>query len=195
MLSELKRLQKEVTSAAETVAPDDSDYDLLMKKQLKLSKHTEHLDRSFVDDMTQNLRAFSGTMDDLHTTSKTVSLSQQLLKSLYFPRITARQRKIPNAHARTFKWAYESHLPDGSQTIHLANWLKGQEGVFWIQGKPGSGKSTLMKFLAAHHRTLSCLQPWTGGSESALRDSFFGMLVQLCRNRKKVSCDPSFSKF
>ena len=35
------------------------------------------------------------------------------------------------------------------------DWLRSDDPVFWIQGKPGSGKSTLMKYLIEHERTKS----------------------------------------
>ncbi|KAF5635799.1 hypothetical protein F52700_5111 [Fusarium sp. NRRL 52700] len=40
------------------------------------------------------------------------------------------------------------------------NWLKSDLPVYWISGKPGSGKSTLMKFLMSHSRTLDALKEW-----------------------------------
>lgn len=173
MLGELQRLRRDVTSAAEIVAPVDTSYELSLKKQLRILKHTEHLDGSFVGDMTENLRAFSNTMDDLRTASESASHTLQVLKTLYFPSITTRQRKIPEAHAKTFTWAYKSELPDGSQKINFVDWLRTEKGVFWVQGKPGSGKSTLMKFLASNGRTVDGLKQWAAGKQIKVAGFFF----------------------
>ena len=50
------------------------------------------------------------------------------------------QIELTEAEESTFAWAWEHH--------GFNEWLKSTEGIFWIQGKPGSGKSTLMNYLA-----------------------------------------------
>ncbi|KAF4958877.1 hypothetical protein FGADI_2079 [Fusarium gaditjirri] len=39
-------------------------------------------------------------------------------------------------------------------------WLTSDQPIYWISGKPGSGKSTLMKFLLGDPRTLAALENW-----------------------------------
>ena len=41
------------------------------------------------------------------------------------------------------------------------DWLSGSKGLFWIYGKPGSGKSTLMNHLAHNSRLASSLQQYS----------------------------------
>ena len=53
---------------------------------------------------------------------------------------------ISEAHANTFEWFWSS--PD----ISFSSWLSQPRGLYWIQGSPGSGKSTLMKYIAQHGR-------------------------------------------
>jgi hypothetical protein len=40
----------------------------------------------------------------------------------------------------------------------FSEWLSPNKSLFWINGKPGSGKSTLMKFLLEHLRTQELLR-------------------------------------
>ncbi|KAF5497543.1 Vegetative incompatibility protein HET-E-1 [Colletotrichum siamense] len=73
----------------------------------------------------------------------------QLLESLTFDQIDARQMTIKRAHARTCKWVLRS-----SQYL---DWLDHNKrnthhGFLWIKGKPGTGKSTLIKFISTNHR-------------------------------------------
>ncbi|RSL80437.1 hypothetical protein CDV31_017123 [Fusarium ambrosium] len=42
----------------------------------------------------------------------------------------------------------------------LAEWLQSSEPVYWISGKPASGKSTLMKFVLCHDQTKPLLRQW-----------------------------------
>lgn len=42
----------------------------------------------------------------------------------------------------------------------FSDWLKSEGRVYWISGKPGSGKSTLVKFLLDHWETKAALKLW-----------------------------------
>jgi hypothetical protein len=52
-------------------------------------------------------------------------------------------------------------------------WLIHGEGVFHISGKAGSGKSTLMKFIAHDTRTVDCLKGWVDGKTLVLASFYF----------------------
>jgi Cdc6-like AAA superfamily ATPase len=42
----------------------------------------------------------------------------------------------------------------------FSSWLQSDDRLFWIQGKPGSGKSTLMKFIIENDNTKCLLSSW-----------------------------------
>ncbi|KAJ4131383.1 hypothetical protein NW754_007759 [Fusarium falciforme] len=79
---------------------------------------------------------------------------QQLLDSLRFEQIDSRKTTIKAAHTKTCHWFLQH--PD------YQAWLDPQKlayhhGFLWIRGKPGAGKSTIMKFIylktkRGHHR-------------------------------------------
>ncbi|KAB8346320.1 hypothetical protein FH972_023364 [Carpinus fangiana] len=74
--------------------------------------------------------------------SKYVSKTHDLMmKSLQVSDASAREATISETHPSTFSWV----LDDAD--AGLKTWLRSGTGCFWIQGKPGSGKSTLMKYL------------------------------------------------
>ncbi|KAF2742491.1 hypothetical protein M011DRAFT_481660 [Sporormia fimetaria CBS 119925] len=50
----------------------------------------------------------------------------------------------------------------------LIDWLKCGSGVFHVRGKPGCGKSTLMKLLATAEQTQDLLQGWAQGNQKRL---------------------------
>lgn len=54
------------------------------------------------------------------------------------------------------------HVRDEEETSRdsFVNWLKSGNDLYWISGKPGSGKSTLMKFLNSRPETKEYLQSW-----------------------------------
>lgn len=74
----------------------------------------------------------------------------------------ARRRlmEVDRAYEKTFLWLFEPNLG-------FRDWLRGviTDPLYWIQGKPGSGKSTAMKFAMRHPRTHILLKtydskPW-----------------------------------
>ncbi|KAI1418066.1 hypothetical protein F5Y13DRAFT_150473 [Hypoxylon sp. FL1857] len=52
-------------------------------------------------------------------------------------------------------------------------WLEQDDGIFHISGKPGSGKSTLMKYLTRHPKTREHLSVWADGKKFVLGSFFF----------------------
>ncbi|KAK7179092.1 hypothetical protein DPSP01_014134 [Paraphaeosphaeria sporulosa] len=68
---------------------------------------------------------------------------QILFDSLRFDQIDVRQTTIKNAHDKTCKWLLtKPEYIDWLDTTKLGE----HHGFLWIKGKPGTGKSTLMKF-------------------------------------------------
>jgi hypothetical protein len=93
----------------------------------------------------------------------------KLCKNLYFDSIGYREQSIPKRHAATFEWIF--HEPrksdDGSPLwSDFAQWLReDSQDIYWITGKPGSGKSTLVKFIANDPRFEQLLHEWAGETE------------------------------
>ncbi|XXG95479.1 multidrug-resistance type transporter aminotriazole resistance [Hypoxylon texense] len=76
----------------------------------------------------------------------------RLLSTLYFPEMNQRENNIGEASDDIV------HETFGESVI--LDWLQSDGRVFWINGKVGSGKSTLVKRLINHHRTTEYLQIW-----------------------------------
>src|ERR1700722_19478112 len=75
-----------------------------------------------------------------------------MLESLYLEETTFRCDQIKPTYSQTFTWIFDD--PD----LQFRDWLQNGRGIYWIRGKPGSGKSTLMKFLHSDKRTSEWLQ-------------------------------------
>lgn len=72
--------------------------------------------------------------------------------SLQYDGMIDRESRIATAHESTFRWIFQDNLYQDhqSQMIKWSNfrqWLESDDPLYWITGKAGSGKSTLMKFL------------------------------------------------
>jgi hypothetical protein len=62
-----------------------------------------------------------------------------VIQNLSFGAMTERESDIPNAHKSTFQWIYETPIAGRGTWSNLAHWLSQENGVYWVQGKPGSG--------------------------------------------------------
>lgn len=90
-----------------------------------------------------------------------------ILSSLRATERDRRLEQIDEKLGNTFNWAYD-HPSTG-----LIDWLQNGSGIFWIGGKPASGKSTLMKFLYQDPRTSELLRTGKWKSEWRLMTSTF----------------------
>ncbi|KAI1381066.1 hypothetical protein F4677DRAFT_440283 [Hypoxylon crocopeplum] len=70
-------------------------------------------------------------------------------------------RRIPEAASGTCNWIFEHDT--------FRTWLQQKSGILWLQGKPGSGKSTLMRFVA--DKLLD--RPASFGLDSGVSSHFF----------------------
>ncbi|KAI4267644.1 MAG: hypothetical protein L6R38_008160, partial [Xanthoria sp. 2 TBL-2021] len=108
----------------------------------------------------------------------------RLLESLFFPEIVSREEQIPEAFEGTCRWIFDSSDDRKSRTRPWSNfckWLETENGVYWISGKPGSGKSTLMKYIVTNDRTPQLLAEWEKGTDLIVISFFFwnaGMALQ-----------------
>ena len=94
-----------------------------------------------------------------------------------------RELSIDSSHENTNEWAFEDEYKNG--TLHLRSWLESGNSLFWIQGNPGSGKSTFMRHVANHARTEDVLQTWAGGQNLIIAKYFSwesgGTAMQMAR--------------
>ena len=104
--------------------------------------------------------------------SATKEYYKRILESLYFPDIHARQEGIDEAHKQTFEWIFDKLGNEVRPWDHFIDWLEEGRGTYWISGKAGSGKSTLMSFICHDSRTDEALRIWSGTNE-VFKPSFF----------------------
>lgn len=79
---------------------------------------------------------------------------ERILNSLHAPERDSRMGQIDPQSKHSFDWVYDK------PSIGFSQWLRNGQGIYWISGKPGSGKSTLMKFIHNDARTSELLHKW-----------------------------------
>ena len=92
---------------------------------------------------------------------------RNIFDTLLFPQINDREDGISSSYAKTFNWVFKD------DTIGFTTWARIKSGLFWVTGKPGSGKSTLMKYLSNHRSTRTLLQSWAGSDKLIIASHYF----------------------
>ncbi|KAK4033781.1 hypothetical protein C8A01DRAFT_39751 [Parachaetomium inaequale] len=129
------------------------------------------------------------TVDDMEsklnvTSDRSCALRTQLLSSLYYDEMGDRVGTVSEAHDSTFRWIFDEPGQDRPWT-DLGKWLQSDDQLYWITGKAGSGKSTLMKFISqprtqgqasdepAEARCLQHLRRWSDGQPLTVASFYF----------------------
>ncbi|KAK3643211.1 hypothetical protein LTR56_010358 [Elasticomyces elasticus] len=79
----------------------------------------------------------------------------RILSSLHFPEMQMRHSDIHDAYRGTTSWIFD-------RDSDFKVWLEQKDGLFWVNGKAGSGKSTLIKYICDHPDTEKLLGVWAG---------------------------------
>ncbi|KAI1212043.1 uncharacterized protein F4807DRAFT_458245 [Annulohypoxylon truncatum] len=145
-----------------------------------------------LNQMNESIKALQSRVDRPPTNeestlgSATNSLSCQLddatkeraedivLNLLWYPSIRDREESVCEAYSNTLHWIYDdpSASSKDCEWDSFVNFLAGDRSMYWITGKPGSGKSTLMKFIKEQPRTTQILKTWAG-NRHLLTASFY----------------------
>ncbi|KAF2260634.1 hypothetical protein CC78DRAFT_555500 [Lojkania enalia] len=110
-----------------------------------------------------------------------------ILAHLEFTDIQDRYERICPAHRQTFEWIFKESDDGDSTWDNFPIWLSSftDKNFYWVTGKAGSGKSTLMKHIFDDERTRQHLKVWSKGRRLLSGGFFFwnsGTEIQMSRN-------------
>ncbi|KAK1455767.1 hypothetical protein CMEL01_04527 [Colletotrichum melonis] len=133
----------------------------------RIDKTTQVLQKTIPNEFSAQIDLLRAAIDDFNDEKQYVRTRHHTLRSLKFDQIKARQEAIKERHRATFDWVF-SH----DDTL-FPQWLESGNGIFWVRGKPGSGKSTLMKFLVTHPTARVKLGVWGNGCTTIIASHYF----------------------
>lgn len=155
MAAEIKSLKGRIRDEIQSLKDRESDRD-------EVSPATADYVNSLCSDLSK-----------LSLESQVFERESQVLAALNYKDRPVRHINIPEAHTTTFKWSLRESTKTDAKYGKLHRWLKGGEALFWVSGKPGSGKSTFMKYIADSQVTKECLEAWAGTHELLVVSHYF----------------------
>ncbi|QYT03178.1 hypothetical protein H0G86_010147 [Trichoderma simmonsii] len=108
-------------------------------------------------------------LDDSMVSAKidTTVVAHAIAAGIQFSEDQTREDDIPQAFKGTYSWIFQEEPMTMNGTpmwCSFPAWLRDDyQKVYWITGKPGSGKSTIMK-LISQHKDLRDMISWSAGS-------------------------------
>lgn len=81
------------------------------------------------------------------TEERRLHLQTEFILSFHFREREYRESAISSPYENTFAWMFEDSEDPGRKSNGFRQWLSSpSDNLFWVTGKAGSGKSTLMKY-------------------------------------------------
>ena len=118
---------------------------------------------------------------DIVDAERKEKVENAILSSLWFPTMQDREDSIMVADKETLRWIYHDPVKHQKTWSDFKEFLQGNSNLYWITGKAGSGKSTLMKYINTEPQTSTHLAAWKGGRRLLLASFYFyynGLPVQ-----------------
>lgn len=132
---------------------------------IRTSSHIKRLVRNTVE--------AAAAREEAHKRQE-ANIEDAILQALHFRAIRHRKDDICRPFAETFEWIFEEGGTQDRPESGLTQWLSSSgDQLYWISGKAGSGKSTMMKMLcdSAQVRTQLCL--WADKKTLVVASYFF----------------------
>ncbi|KAK0639799.1 hypothetical protein B0T16DRAFT_361439 [Cercophora newfieldiana] len=94
------------------------------------------------------------------------SVAQRITRPFKFVDFTAREAAVGQSILETYSWIFDrgqGSAANGTPWSNFPHWLERPEDpIYWITGKPGAGKSTIMKYVLGTPMLRTHLVKWAG---------------------------------
>ncbi|KAK3317218.1 small s protein [Cercophora scortea] len=144
----------------------DDGFKALIGDMMKVAEHSEHSAQERHAQIMAQFQKLDPAIvgpavgDDQGTIKQ--KMIEDLKQRLWFSSISHRHHAIRVAHKKTFEWIFtgQKRKPSGN-------------GLYWVSGRAGTGKSSLMRFLEDDSRTRPLFQKWAKERPLVLATFYF----------------------
>lgn len=145
---------------------------MLMCRSERVNEDADHRTRQMIADLRKDIISHFHTMDVITARVEMLNVGSEkesqvrnavnttVLEQLSYSGMTDRYEDVQEAHPETFDWIFLSAEQPDLPWDDFVDWLRQDAGIYWINGKAGSGKSTLMKHIYDSRHTTEYLREW-----------------------------------
>ncbi|EAQ90378.1 hypothetical protein CHGG_02313 [Chaetomium globosum CBS 148.51] len=134
-----------------------------------ITQETAQAQRLLGKHISTAIRSRDGSRDARERAIQLEARRERFLQSLKFDRMNERRSMVAESHPQTYEWVLrdssDAREPVDTDADHpwdsFSDWLRSTEPAYWISGKPGSGKTTLVSYLLGHSQTRAFLEQWS----------------------------------
>lgn len=162
---------------------------------MRASEENRQWHADLVDEISKNnwraenpndMSRFSAHLDRSVKVETEAQFCRKTLAFLAFPNMSDRQERICKNHRATFEWIFRDQSITDKPWDDFVKWLSNdnKDRIYWIAGKAGSGKSTLMRFISENRLTTKKLKLWAKENPLIIGRFFFwnsGTAMQMSR--------------
>lgn len=136
----------------------------------------------------ETIRANPRPADEVFTLASSDEFETGILSTLWFAEMQSRGQTICEPVEGTFQWIFQEPQPNQVRWTSFVDWLRkdSNEHIYWITGKAGAGKSTLMKFICSHGNTDKISREWATNKKLIQAQCYIGncdVPVQISKKR------------
>ncbi|KAK4569996.1 hypothetical protein LTR86_002966 [Recurvomyces mirabilis] len=133
-----------------------------MQALLSSNKSSSEAQAAAAQRFEASLQNLDAKLTALQQEGAAVTTSKRILDSLVFAEMHQRKRDIHKQYPDTFSWMFDEVCTP------FKTWLSSGSGIFWVSGKAGSGKSTLMKYVTDSDQGTHTLHQWARSKQKDL---------------------------
>ncbi|RSL91717.1 hypothetical protein CEP52_014152 [Fusarium oligoseptatum] len=169
---------------------------LLINQICNRSKALELQQRQDFDKLDQKLQSFIANIAAGRTKMEDLLRTEGTLTREHITAEVTRAAKSMEAHVSKETQEHDTDEDDIDEEDtdeidevwqRFVDWLRSGEGLFWIQGKPGSGKSTLVRYIIDDGATQTLLNQWHFGTR-IISHFFWKIGTPMQNNTKGLFC-------
>jgi hypothetical protein len=101
-----------------------------------------------------------------------------IVSQLYYAQMESRSESVKDPYRATFQWIFslpptEQNFSTNQNWSNFVHFLESDQSLYWITGKAGSGKSSLMKLIKEDKQTAYHLGKWAGDKALYISGFYF----------------------
>ena len=140
---------------------------------INIQNNTDEALRTIQDMNSACLHEITALRHDIAQSGRPIGREEEILEWLDFRQTLWRYHEVDTAYESTYEWILQPPSKQNQWSDFEAHLQNNNAEPYFINGKAGSGKSTLMRFVQTHGKTRRLREKWAGSKKLAMSHFYF----------------------